>query len=138
MAYVHGEKTVVSQMKSAVNAGAAKMMDSPMGKMGMGTMMNESMGPMMKEGMGSMMHEGAAPMIKMAEGMAKVMKTPKTRIVVGSGAASAVAAGTGKSVMGKFFTHPLVLFSLGVAVGYYLHKYRKSIISTSNEARQEE
>jgi hypothetical protein len=136
MAQVHGEKTVASQMKSAVNAGAAKMMDSPMGKMGMGTMMNESMGPMMKEGMGSMMHEDAAPMMK--EGMAKVMKTPKTPVVVGSGAASAVAAGTGKSVMGKFFTHPLVLFGLGVAVGYYLHKYRKSIISTSNEARQEE
>lgn len=130
MAQVHGEKTVASQMKSAVNAGAAKMMDSPMGKMGMGTMMNE--------GMGSMMHEGAAPMMKMAEGMAKVMKTPKTPVVVGSGAASAVAASTGKSVMGKFFTHPLVLFGLGVAVGYYLHKYRRSIISASNEARQEE
>ena len=122
MAHVHGEKTVASQMKSVVNAGAAKMMDSPMGKMGMGTMMNESMGPMMKVG----------------EGMAKVMKTPRTPIIVGSGAASAVAASTGKSVMGKFFTHPLVLFSLGVAAGYYIHKYRKSIISISNEARQEE
>ena len=98
------------------------MMDSPMGKMGMGAMMNESMGPMMKVG----------------EGMAKIMKTPKTPIVVGSGAASAVAVGTGKSVMGKFFTHPLMLFSLGVMAGYYLHKYRRSIISTSNEARQEE
>ena len=86
----------------------------------------------------SMMHEGSAPMMKVGEGMAKVMKTPKTPIVVGSGAASAVAAGTGKSVMGKFFTHPLVLFSLGVAAGYYLHKYRRSIISSSNEARQEE
>ena len=122
MAHVHGEKTVASQMKSVVNAGAAKMMDSPMGKMGMGTMMNESMGPMMKVG----------------EGMAKVMKTPRTPIIVGSGAASAVAASTGKSVMEKFFTHPLVLFSLGVAAGYYIHKYRRSIISISNEAQQEE
>ena len=135
MAYGHGEKALDSQIKSAVNAGAAKMMNSPMGKMGMGTMMNESMGSMMKEGIGSMMHEGAVPMMKVGEGMAKVFKTP---IIVGSGAAAAVAASTGKSVMGKFFTHPLVLFSLGVAVGYYLHKYRKSIISTSNEARQEE
>jgi len=66
------------------------------------------------------------------------MKTRKTPIVFGSGAASAVAAGTGKSVMAKFFTHPLVLFSLGVVAGYYLHKYRRSIISISNEARQEE
>jgi hypothetical protein len=130
MAHVHGEKAVASQIKSAVNAGAEKMMDSPMGKMGMGTMM--------KEGMGSMMHEGAAPMMKVGEGMAKVMKTPKTPIFVGSGAASAVAAGTGKSFMGKFFTHPLVLFSLGVAAGYYLLKYRRSIIAISNEAQEEE
>ena len=64
------------------------------------------------------------------------MKTPKTPIVVGSGAA--VTAGIGKSVMGKVFTHPLVLFSLGVVAGSYLHKYRRSVISISNEARQEE
>ena len=109
-----------------------------MGKMDMGTMMNESMGSMMKEGIGSMMHEGAVPMMKVGEGMAKVMKTPKAPIIVGSGAASAVAASTGKSVMGKFFTHPLVLFSLGVAAGYYIHKYRRSIISISNEAQPEQ
>ncbi|MDD5268667.1 MAG: hypothetical protein PHO08_16320 [Methylococcales bacterium] len=112
MAHAHGEKTVASQMKSSVNVGPVKMMDSPMGKMGMGTMMNE--------------------------GMAKVMKTPKTPLVVGSGAASAAAACTGKSVMGKFFTNPLLLFSIGVAAGNYIHKYRKSIISISNEAQQEE
>ena len=126
----HGEKALDSQIKSAVNAGAAKMMDSPMGKMGIGAMMNERMSPMT--------HEGSAPVMKVGEGMVKVMKTPKTPIVVGSGVASAAAAGTGKTVMGKFFTHPWVLFSLGVVAGYYLHKYRRSIISTSNEARQEE
>ena len=38
MAHVHGEKAA-TQMKSVVNAGAAKMMDSSMGKMGMGPMM---------------------------------------------------------------------------------------------------
>ena len=109
MAHVHGEKTVASQMKSAVNAGAAKMMDSPMGKMGIGAVVNERMSPMM--------HEGSAPVMKVGEGMVKVMKTPKTPIVVGSGVASAAAAGTGKTVMGKFFKHPLVLFSLGVVAG---------------------
>ncbi|MEI7997166.1 MAG: hypothetical protein WCH01_19925 [Methylococcaceae bacterium] len=61
MAYGHGEKAVASQIKSAVNAGAAKMMDSPMGKMGIGAMMNESMSPMM--------HEGSAPVMKVGEGM---------------------------------------------------------------------
>ena len=117
MAHVHGEKTVASQMKSVVNAGTAKMMDSTMGKMGMDSMMNEGMGPMMK----------------MSEGMAQVMKHSKTPGVatgVATGAVVSAGSSVGKSVIGRFFTHPLVLFGLGVAAGYYLHKYRKSILST--------
>ena len=108
MAHVQGEKTVASQMKSVVNAGTAKMMDSSMGKMGMG--------PMMNEGMGS------------------IIKAPG----VATGVAARAGSSAGKSVIGKFFTHPLVLFGLGVAAGYYLYKYRKSIISSSGEAQQEE
>jgi len=108
MAHVQGEKTVASQMKSVVNAGTAKMMDSSMGKMGMG--------PMMNEGMGS------------------IIKAPG----VATGVAAGAGSSAGKSVIGKFFTHPLVLFGLGVAAGYYLYKYRKSIISSSGEAQQEE
>jgi len=118
MAHIHGEKAA-TQMKSVVNAGTAKMMDSSMGKMGMGPMMNEGMGSMMKEGMGSM------------------IKTPGVATGVATGAVVSAGSSAGKSVIGKFFTHPLVLFGLGVAVGYYIHKYRKSIISTSDEAQQE-
>jgi hypothetical protein len=119
MAHVHGEKAA-TQIKSVVDAGTAKMMDSSMGKMGMDSMM--------KEGMGSMM--------KMGDGMAQVMKHSKTPGVAKSVATGAVAT-AGKGVIKKFFTHPLVIFGLGVAAGYYLYKYRKSILSTSDEEPEE-
>ena len=120
MAHVHGEKAAASQMKSVVNAGTAKMMDSAMGKMGMGSMMSDGMGPMMNEGMGSM------------------IKTSGVATGVATGAVASAGSSAGKSVIRKIFTHPLVLFGLGVAVGYYIHKYRKSIISTSVETQPEE
>lgn len=116
MSHVLAEKTVASQLKSAVNTGAGKLMGSTMGKMDMGPMMMEGMGPMMKEGMGSM------------------MKTPgvATGIVVSTGSSA------GKSALRKVFTHPLVLFGLGVVAGCYIYKYRKSIISASDETLQKE
>jgi len=128
MSHVNAEKTVACVVK----AGTAKMMDSTMGKMGMGTMMNEGMGSMMKGGMGPMMMGGMGPMMK--GGMGSMMKTPgvATGVVVYTGSSA------GKSVIRKFFTHPLVLFGLGVAVGCYVYKYRKSIISSSVEDKQEE
>ena len=129
MAHVHGEKTVASQVKSVVNAGTAKIMDSSMMKMGME--------PIMKEGMGSMMKDGMDPMMKMGEGMAQVMKHSKLPGVA-TGAVVSAGSSAGKSVINKVFTHPLVLFGLGIAVGYYICKYRKSIISASVEAQQEE
>ena len=124
MAHVHGEKAA-TQIKSVVDAGTAKMMGSSMAKMGMD----------------SMMKEGMAPMMKMGEGMAQVMthaKTPGVAKSVATGAVATASASAGKSVIKKFFTHPLVLIGLGVAVGYYIHKYRMSIISASDEAQQEE
>ena len=127
MAHVHGEKAA-TQIKSVVNAGTAKMMDSSMGKMGMDSMMNEGMSSMMKGGMGPMMNEGMASMIK----------TPGVATGVATGAVVSAGSSAGKSVIRKVFTHPLVLFGLGVAAGYYLYKYRKSIISASDEAQQEE
>jgi len=42
----------------------------------------------------------------------------------------------GKSFLGKVFSHPLVLFGLGVAVGYTIHKYRKEIIHSANRAAE--
>ena len=162
MSHVNAEKTVASQIKSVASAGTAKAMDSTMGKMnmgsmmkgGMGSMMDGGMGPMMMGGMGPMMSEGMGSMMKggmgsmmdggmgqmmegmgpMMGGMGSMMKTPgvATGIVVYTGASA------GKSVIRRFFTHPLVLFGLGVVVGCYVYKYRKSFISTSDETQKEE
>jgi hypothetical protein len=125
MAHLHGEKAAVSQMKPVINAGTVKMLDPTMGKMGMG----------------SMMHEGMGSMMKMGEGMTQVIKhskTPGVATSVATGAVVSVGSSTGKSVLSKIFTHPLVLFGLGVVVGCYVYKYRKSIISTADEPEQEE
>jgi hypothetical protein len=155
MSHLNAEKTVASQIKSIASAGTAKMMDSTMGKMNMGSMMNEGMRPMMGEGMGPMMMGGVGPM--MGEGMGSMMKSgmgammnegmvPMMMGGMGTtmktpGAAAIVAytgSSAGKSVIRKFFTHPLVLFGLGVVAGCYVYKYRKSIISASEEAQREE
>lgn len=59
-------------------------------------------------------------------------------MAVAKSAAVAKAAGgkTGKSFLGKVFSHPLVVFGLGVAVGYAIHKYRKEIIFSANRATE--
>lgn len=59
-------------------------------------------------------------------------------MVVAKSAAVAKAAGSkkGKSFLGKVFSHPLVVFGLGVAVGYAIHKYRKEIIHSANRAAE--
>jgi len=130
MAHVNAEKTVASQIKSVAGAGSAKMMDSAMGKMDMGSMMKGGMGPMMAGGMGPMMKKGMGPMMA---GMGPMMKSPG----VATGVAVTAGSSAGRSVIRKFFTHPLVIFGLGVAVGCYVYKYRKSIISTTEEAQEE-
>ncbi len=95
---------------------ASKMIPPMTGKMGMG--------PMMSEGMGSMMGGGMGPMMKTSG--------------IAAGVMTSAGSSAGKSVIQKVFTHPLVLFGLGVVVGCYVYKYRKSIISASDEAQQEE
>ena len=144
MSHVNAEKTVAGVVK----AGTAKMMDSTMGIMGMGSMMNEGMGSMMNEGMGSMMKGGMGPMMMggmgpmMNEGMGSMMKGGMGSMMKTPGVATGVVVYTGssagKSVIRKFFTHPLVLFGLGVVAGCYVYKYRKSIIAASVEPEKEE
>jgi len=130
MAHVNAEKTVTN---------AGKMMDSMMGKMDMGSMMKEGMGPMMMGGMGPMMKEGMGPMMggmgpmMMGGGMGSMMKTPG----VATGVIVTAGSGAGKSVIKKVFTHPLVLFGLGVVAGCYIYKYRKSILSSAVEPEEE-
>ena len=73
MAHLAENKAGVTGLQSAAGAGAAKMMDSSMEKMGMtamgkaGPAMIEGMGPM--RGMGEGMMHGMGPMMGMGEGM---------------------------------------------------------------------
>ncbi|MFZ2172017.1 MAG: hypothetical protein WAW61_20545 [Methylococcaceae bacterium] len=61
--------------------------------------------------------------------------------VIVKGVATAVAASTiihaGKGVMTALARHPLVMFSLGVAAGYLMHKYRKKIISVTGKTAEQ-
>ena len=38
--------------------------------------------------------------------------------------------------MSLFARHPVITFSLGVAAGYFIHKYRKEIIEAATDATE--
>ncbi|MBM4199969.1 MAG: hypothetical protein FJ189_01610 [Gammaproteobacteria bacterium] len=38
--------------------------------------------------------------------------------------------------MATLSKHPLIMFTLGVAVGYLAHKYRKEIVDSANRAAE--
>ena len=46
------------------------------------------------------------------------------------GAVMSAGAQTGKTIMSKITKHPLLLIGIGMVAGYYVHKYRKDIISS--------
>lgn len=50
------------------------------------------------------------------------------------GAVMSAGAQSGKSLMSKLTKHPLLILGIGIAAGYYAHKYRKEIISSVNSA----
>lgn len=52
-------------------------------------------------------------------------------IVKGSVASATVH--TGGKLMSKAKQHPLIVFGLGVAAGYFIYKYRKEIIGTATK-----
>ncbi len=52
------------------------------------------------------------------------------------GVAAAAGGKAGGSLIGKVIHNPWVLFGLGVAVGYAVHKYRKEIIGCANRAAE--
>ncbi|MFI3158082.1 MAG: hypothetical protein QX199_18195 [Methylococcaceae bacterium] len=86
----------------------------------------------MMEGTSRMMADGMGSMTKMGEAMAQIAQRSKIPAGVATGAVASAGSSAGKTAITKIFTHPLVLLGLGVAVGYYACKYRKSIISTSD------
>lgn len=117
MAHVHGAGEA---MKSAASHAAKGQGAGMMGMMGSMSGMMESMpgmmGPMAGQ-MGEMMvREGGHRMAGMATGAAA------------AGVAAAAAKSSG-GFMSTLTRHPLVVFGLGLATGYLIHKYRKEIIA---------
>ena len=53
-----------------------------------------------------------------------------------TGAIATASTPASRSFVGRILKHPLVLFGLGVAVGYTVHKYRKEIIESANRAAE--
>lgn len=49
---------------------------------------------------------------------------------------SALAAAAKHSLLGRLVRHPAVLFGLGLAAGYAIHKYRREIIGAANRAAE--
>ncbi len=47
------------------------------------------------------------------------------------GTAAVAAKQSGKGFWGGLARHPLLVFSLGIAVGYLIHRYRKEIIQSA-------
>lgn len=127
MAHVHGAAAAAKTGKSAAKAAGQGME---------GMAMKGMEGMAMGKGMESM--AGMEGMMTMGKGMEGMAAGKGMAGMMGGAAATGAAAGTkaGKSFLGKVFSHPLVLFGLGVAVGYAIHKYRKEIIESATRASE--
>ncbi|WP_305906424.1 hypothetical protein Q9L42_001295 [Methylomarinum sp. Ch1-1] len=53
---------------------------------------------------------------------------------VAIGSVASATANTGGKLMSKIAKHPVLVFGLGVVAGYFVYKYRKEIISSTNKA----
>jgi hypothetical protein len=51
-----------------------------------------------------------------------------------AGVATTAALHAGRSVVGRFFKSPWVLFGIGLTAGYFAHKYRKEIVAVASRA----
>jgi hypothetical protein len=115
MAHIHG-------VQKAAAHGAGHAAHAAMGH-GMAEAMGHGMAHAVKAGAG---HQASALSLHHIAGGAAA-----------SGAAVITAGShTGRSLMGRIFRHPVVLFGLGVAFGYTIHKYRKEIILAANDAAE--
>jgi hypothetical protein len=72
-------------------------------------------------------------------GMAMAAPTSFHNVAAGAvatGTAAVASTSAGRSLAGKILKHPLVIFGLGLAVGYAIHKYRKEIIESATRATE--
>ncbi|MCK4841670.1 MAG: hypothetical protein KAT04_07275 [Methylococcales bacterium] len=51
-----------------------------------------------------------------------------------AGSVATVTVKSGEKLMSKLAKHPVLIFGLGVAVGYVAYKYRKEIVSSVGKA----
>jgi hypothetical protein len=55
---------------------------------------------------------------------------------VATGAIIAAVTPATRNLLGRVFTHPLVMFGLGVAAGYFAYKYRQQIVDAAMRASE--
>lgn len=133
MAHVHGAKPATAAPKMAGMAEAA----TGHGKMGgsMGGMERMMHGGSMEGGpMGSMMGGMAMEGGHMASMMGGGMEAGgmgKMMAGMGGGAALSAASASGKGGLSRLLANPWILFGLGFAAGFLVHKYRREIIAAS-------
>jgi hypothetical protein len=81
--------------------------------------------------MGSMMGEAMPTAHRMAGMSAEVAKGAA---VTGAAVAATRTSGGFMSTLSK---HPILVFGLGLAAGYLIHKYRKEIIATATNVTEQ-
>jgi hypothetical protein len=86
-------------------------------------------------GMSAMMEHAGHVMDHAGHMMASVPKHAATGAIVGA-AAVATTKQSGKGFMSILAKHPLLVFTAGIAVGYFAHKYRKEIIEGATRATE--
>ncbi|MEY4685389.1 MAG: hypothetical protein RLZ25_1848 [Pseudomonadota bacterium] len=69
-----------------------------------------------------------------AHGAAALTKAKHAGAAVGI--AAVTQTHTGKGFMSVFSKHPFLVFTVGVAAGYFAHKYRKEIIASATRATE--
>lgn len=65
-----------------------------------------------------------------------LLSSPKLAQNAAAASAAVAGAGASQSALRKLLRNPWVLFGLGLAAGYAIHKYRKEIIESTNRAAE--
>jgi hypothetical protein len=85
------------------------------------------------------MSHGSGGMMSMMEHLpagGQAMANVTKHVGAAAGAAAVANTQAGKGFMSILARHPLLVFGLGVAAGYYAHKYRKEIIDSATRASE--
>lgn len=145
MAHVHGAKGAAE----ASTASAAPTAGGMMGPHGPG-MMKGMMGSMaaptsnhnlpMPRFSNHNLPAAAVSSHNLATGAATAATCPLTGMAgttAAAGMAATASTSSGRNLMSRVLKHPVVMFGLGLAVGYLAHKYRKEIIAGAVRAGEQ-